>query len=565
MVDLVTVGLRRPALAGLPMLAIYSVPVAVYLDSVPVLPFVIGAIGFLWLLVADNVDRVRRFGRRFTGDGRDVDVWEPSPLAAAGRRLAVIGVVARRAAAARRARHDRPACSRQIGGGSRPGHRARRRAAAATSTCSRPSPGNCARPRRPRSSGSSTSDTNPFYLRFGVADELTNQGFRGPVAAAGSRCAACQDPRGRPARRASRYEHYRATVEVTDRFEMSLAPIYASRSTSTASAATGLRPEHAGGLLQPTTPPGARNTRSTTSVATTPPRPCAPRQPLAANSVAGDALHPGAGRAAGRPPASTTSPRARAPSTTRSGRSTTTSPAATTSPTACRRRAATSGEDIVDFLESKLGFCQQYAAAMAWMVRAAGIPARVAFGFTAAPAATATRTTLTNRNLHAWTEVYFGRLRLGPVRRDPGRPASPARPGRPGRPTPNAPTRRPRRRAAPSAGPGRDAGAGRRRRRTRSAATTRRRAARPAPLDSGGPTWPMYLLGAAVVLLALLLVPALRRVAAAPPAAVHHDHGRGDGGDRDGATAAPGARDGGGHRRRRRSGPARTRTPPGTS
>ena len=34
-VDLLAVGLRRPALAGLPMLAIYSVPVAVYVDSVP--------------------------------------------------------------------------------------------------------------------------------------------------------------------------------------------------------------------------------------------------------------------------------------------------------------------------------------------------------------------------------------------------------------------------------------------------------------------------------------------------------------------------------------------------
>ena len=53
----------------------------------------VGAVGFLWLLVTDNVDRVRRFGRRFTGDGRDVDVWEPSPLAAAGRRLAVVGVL----------------------------------------------------------------------------------------------------------------------------------------------------------------------------------------------------------------------------------------------------------------------------------------------------------------------------------------------------------------------------------------------------------------------------------------------------------------------------------------
>src|SRR6185437_587778 len=92
-IDLFAVVLRRPALAGLPMLAIYSVPVAVAEDSVSMFPFLLGAAGFLWLLVTDNVDRVRRFGRRFTGDGRDVDLWEPSPLAAAGRRLAVMGVL----------------------------------------------------------------------------------------------------------------------------------------------------------------------------------------------------------------------------------------------------------------------------------------------------------------------------------------------------------------------------------------------------------------------------------------------------------------------------------------
>src|SRR2546430_6980511 len=91
-VDLFAVGLRRPAMAGYPMLAIYVIPVFVRSDSVSPSPFVIGAAGFLWLLVSDNVDRVRRFGRRFTGDGRGVDLWEPSPLAAAGRRLAFLGV-----------------------------------------------------------------------------------------------------------------------------------------------------------------------------------------------------------------------------------------------------------------------------------------------------------------------------------------------------------------------------------------------------------------------------------------------------------------------------------------
>src|SRR5205823_10691049 len=45
-------------------------------------------------------------------------------------------------------------------------------------------------------------------------------------------------------------------------------------------------------------------------------------------------------------------------------------------------RPGTSGSDMVNFLNSKQGYCEQFAAAMAWMVRTANIPARVAFGFT---------------------------------------------------------------------------------------------------------------------------------------------------------------------------------------
>ncbi len=69
--------------------------------------------------------------------------------------------------------------------------------------------------------------------------------------------------------------------------------------------------------------------------------------------------------------------------------------------------SGSSGQDIVNFLTNKVGYCQQYAAAMAWLVRAAGIPARVAFGFTNGSKRDGDTFTLTNLNLHAWTEVYF--------------------------------------------------------------------------------------------------------------------------------------------------------------
>ncbi|MQA27791.1 MAG: transglutaminase domain-containing protein, partial [Micromonosporaceae bacterium] len=94
LIDMLAVGIGQPALAGLPMLAIYSVPVAVLSGSVSFLGFALSTAGFLWLLAAHHIEHVRRWGRRFTGDGRDVDPWEGSPLAAAGRRLGLIGIVA---------------------------------------------------------------------------------------------------------------------------------------------------------------------------------------------------------------------------------------------------------------------------------------------------------------------------------------------------------------------------------------------------------------------------------------------------------------------------------------
>lgn len=69
-----------------------------------------------------------------------------------------------------------------------------------------------------------------------------------------------------------------------------------------------------------------------------------------------------------------------------------------------RRTPGNSGSRIVDFLTSKEGFCEQYAAAMGWLARAAGLPARVAFGFARGNNKQGNTYLLTNFNLHAWTE-----------------------------------------------------------------------------------------------------------------------------------------------------------------
>ncbi|MGY1785781.1 transglutaminase family protein [Geodermatophilus sp. SYSU D00698] len=73
-------------------------------------------------------------------------------------------------------------------------------------------------------------------------------------------------------------------------------------------------------------------------------------------------------------------------------------------------RPGTSGDDLVDFLQLKQGYCEQYAGAMAAMVRAAGIPARVALGYTPGRVQPGGGRLVTSDDAHAWVEVYFDDL-----------------------------------------------------------------------------------------------------------------------------------------------------------
>ncbi|MGH8894244.1 MAG: transglutaminaseTgpA domain-containing protein, partial [Actinomycetes bacterium] len=89
-VDTLAVTCRRAALAGLPLLALYTVPTAVAPDGVNWLAFAIGATGFMTLLLAESRERVSRWGRpmRFTVARPN---WRPdvetAPLGQVGRRV----------------------------------------------------------------------------------------------------------------------------------------------------------------------------------------------------------------------------------------------------------------------------------------------------------------------------------------------------------------------------------------------------------------------------------------------------------------------------------------------
>jgi transglutaminase-like putative cysteine protease len=70
----------------------------------------------------------------------------------------------------------------------------------------------------------------------------------------------------------------------------------------------------------------------------------------------------------------------------------------------------TSGDDLADFLENRRGYCEQYAGAMAVMVRAAGVPARVVLGYTPGLVQPDGTRLVTSNDAHAWVEVYFDGL-----------------------------------------------------------------------------------------------------------------------------------------------------------
>jgi transglutaminase-like putative cysteine protease len=107
LMDLFVVGLRQPALAGLPLLALYSVPAATLSGGLPTLLFVFPAGGFLAVLLADGRERLNRWGRPLgaawepgtdRGDGRrpggPVVEVSPAAITQLGRRIgvAVLGV-----------------------------------------------------------------------------------------------------------------------------------------------------------------------------------------------------------------------------------------------------------------------------------------------------------------------------------------------------------------------------------------------------------------------------------------------------------------------------------------
>jgi transglutaminase-like putative cysteine protease len=86
---------------------------------------------------------------------------------------------------------------------------------------------------------------------------------------------------------------------------------------------------------------------------------------------------------------------------------------------------------LLTFLtQTKTGFCQQYAAAMAVLVRELGLPARIAVGYLVGTLQDDGTYLVQSRDAHAWVEVFFEGYGWLPFEPTPGRGTYPnAQPG----------------------------------------------------------------------------------------------------------------------------------------
>jgi transglutaminase-like putative cysteine protease len=402
-IDIAVVVAGWTLIAGVPMAAVHAVVIGSDHEVAEVVSFVCAALAFLWLLAADNTDRIRRFGRPYPAADADPETWTPSPLAAAGRRMAAAGVAMAVVV---------PIGVPRLGDGlvdhvdlnrGQSGSDSRRAGTGTVNLFSFLS-GTLRQSAEFPMVEVNTNDPEPHYLRFGVADEVTSDGFvsRAPVERRPLAEMAAQ-PVFAPGISGQRF-----TAEITVRtFSERLLPIF-------------LQPAEINGERGPWIWDGEtsvvyslRNAAAGNRYRLTYTRfdytPAALR-----NAAALPTAHPVVQRFTKLPDLPEV--RQRAAELTR-GRSTQYDRVMAIfgffSPANGFRydrytRQGNSGSAMVNFITTgRTGYCEQYAAALAWLVRAAGIPARVAFGFTRGDKRTGNTYTLSNLNLHAWTEVYF--------------------------------------------------------------------------------------------------------------------------------------------------------------
>jgi hypothetical protein len=431
-VDLLVVTLRRAALSGLPLLAMFTVCAATGHHGVGLVPFILAAVGYLWLLYADNREKVARWGAAVgTGSkARPASTWSTDasgapPPASLGRRVGAtaisLGVVVPLLIPGLHTGIDKH--------GTGPGGHG---SASNTTVVANPivsvaSDLTSARIAPVLTYRTSTPD--PSYLRMTSLDQFDGTTFSAAPLKESSKAAAGESlPVAPPGPLASAANPVvNTTVSVLPRIDLNYLPAPITVVGTSVGNSWRYSPSTATIFSSATTTSGIGYT--TRSIADDP-------TVAELNS---------AGRPNGTMAADIAIPRGKiSPQVIALTRRVTAN--ATTEFQAAidiqnfftsghftyntHVPADTSGAALTHFLiDTKTGFCQQFATAMAAMARIDGIPARVAVGFTAGKKGTNGVYQVTTHDAHAWPELYFqgyGWLAFEPTPRADGQAVKPA-------------------------------------------------------------------------------------------------------------------------------------------
>ena len=410
-VDLLAVTLRQVAASGLPLLLLFAVPAAVLPDGLGLLAFLLGAAGWLAILLADGSDRVSRWGTSLRSTARQ----QPDPgLGRVGRRIgaAALGVAAIVPALV-------PGLDgRLVGGGDGPGLGGSR-----STTTYNPLLSLAGQLRQPAAQTLLTyrSDDGPVYLRMTTLDVFDpDSGWSSSELSADLEDDAVQDGVPAPAGRTAPVDTVDVEVDLTRRLAGPWLPVPATPSDIEVDG-PWLWDEQAETVFSTRT--SVRDVDEPYNVRTASVRPDAEllRRPQSVPDEIEDvyAVRPDLSGEAQElldrttEGARTDYDRVAALQSLFRGTDFVYSEETSVPPT-------NAPDALTAFLQTRQGFCEQYASAMAALVRGLGIPARVAVGFTTGRPVGSDSYSVTTREAHAWPEVWFdgaGWVRFEPTPR----------------------------------------------------------------------------------------------------------------------------------------------------
>ena len=411
-VDLLAVGLRRASFAGAPLLGVYTVPVAVSGEPVGWYWFVLGALGYLWLLRTDSASRLRGWGRPFRPGtapaepaGAPIEA-PPRPTGGVGVAFAATAVVVALLVPALL-----PSLSTaglfSTGEGAGFGHTGGSRNIETINPITRLK-GELQQRDNTELLRVRTDDRDPFYLRLTTLDVFRRaEGWSQSAleARAARRLSNGQVPEGYEADPRLPGAAVDTSVEVRGLTDSHYLPIYPGVQRVTADGDWRWEPRTQTAFSVRT------NTRDLTYrlqsyrvdyrpelLAAATPLPVTSPVRLRFTGIPPD---PAVQAIVDRIVAGKRTPYARAVALNEYF-----SPA-NGFRYSLRTKQGTSGDALLDFLRNKEGYCEQYASAMAYLARRAGLPARVAIGFTRGERK-GDHWSIGTRDAHAWVEIYFG-------------------------------------------------------------------------------------------------------------------------------------------------------------